>query len=131
MRSLQNIERKIARKVIKQSTRAAGKIVHARVKADAPVRSGALRKSIKLRALRRSRSAQGVRIITGDRKTLGIAAGATGYYPAAIEYGTRRTPARPFIRPAFEITKGAASMTLRRELAEGIEREARSARVTT
>jgi HK97 gp10 family phage protein len=46
---------------------------------------------------------------------------ADAYYAGFVEFGTSRTPAQPFMRPAFEQTK---SMVLAR-IAKGVDREVR------
>lgn len=42
-------------------------------------------------------------------------------YQHLVEYGTRRTRAKPFLRPAWDATKGEAAAAIAGSLREGIE----------
>lgn len=50
------------------------------------------------------------------------------YYGMFVELGTAKSPAQPFLRPAFESKKVEAVETFRVELAKGIERAAQKVR---
>ena len=84
--------------------------------ANCPVVSGDLKKSLKVRALKKKRHRYGVMVAT----SAGWFKGKT-FYGAFVEYGTSKKPANPFIRPAFDSESGRAEMVLRRELKIGIE----------
>lgn len=90
------LEGRIAKKLTRQAMRKAQKIVLADAKRRVPVDTGALKKSLKVRALRRSRSRFGVEIRTGE----GLFVGKT-FYDGFIELGTKRMRAKPFLRPAL------------------------------
>jgi len=90
------------RKIVTQALRKAAKPVLATAKARCPVKTGALRKSLKLRAIKRRKGNFGVRIMTGTRKELGIPAEYPYYYPAHVELGHAGTPAIPFLRSSLE-----------------------------
>lgn len=47
------------------------------------------------------------------------------YYWWWVEFGTKTSRARPFLRPAFETTKSAQLEAMRKRMAAGIERAAR------
>ena len=84
----------------------------------APKRTGALAKSIKMRANKKSMTARVYADYpntgrTRKTKTRKQKAGAREYYAMAMEYGTRRVKAQPFLMPAGE-AKAKAVM-------EGIE----------
>lgn len=81
-------------------------------KRRAPVKTGALRDSITARSWRKSRNNPNKMrgVVYADypktgrvtkRRTQKQAAGARVYYAFAVEYGTRHSPARPFMRPAL------------------------------
>lgn len=97
-RTLGLLPKNLQRKIIREEARSAGKMILAQTKANAPVKSGQLRRAIKLRALRKSRTRVGVTIILGDRdvrSTRKRKQSATGvnqkdtYYGAFVEYGHR------------------------------------------
>jgi len=93
------------RKVMRKSQRAAFKPVLKSAKANAPVRTGKLKKSLKLRALKRSRNRSGVFVRTGTRSELGIPENAKYYYPAHVELGHSDVAPVPFLRNAFDSNK--------------------------
>ena len=68
--------------------REAGELLKGEIQARAPVRTGALRES--------------VRVIETQN---GCAVGPEKFYARFLEFGTSRMSARPFIRPAFEENK--------------------------
>lgn len=128
LRRLVTLPVKLQRKVIRQASRKAAKPVRARARALAPVRTGRLRRSIKLRSIRRNRRGRiGVNVLTGTREELGITAG--GYYPAAQEYGWRsggrRVSGVRYFRRALTDLAGQTERIMRTEILAGIEREAR------
>lgn len=84
-----------------------GEEIRDEAKRLAPVRTGALRDSIKKRAYRRNGRTT-VKVLadypkTGKyrkTKTRKQAKGAKEYYAFAVEYGTKRMEAQPFLMPA-------------------------------
>jgi len=52
-------------------------------------------------------------------------AGKKGFHAHLIEFGTVKMAARPFIRPAFDQTKGEALKVMGKELGKGVEKAAR------
>lgn len=111
LRELTNAE---ARKAVQGATRESAKIIAAQVKSNAPVKSGSLRRSIKVRAIRRSRKRIGMRITTwsGDNLYQG-----KQFYAAFQEFGWK-TGSRRNTRDAIA---GRITRNLRRQ-----SREARS-----
>jgi len=104
-RRLANMDVNLQKKFVRQAINRAMLPVKNKAQALAPVDTGRLRSSIK----RRSRTRRGIsraQVITGTRAELGIPVGSTGYYPAAIEYGTRKQPARSFMRKALTDLRG-------------------------
>lgn len=92
------------RKVMRKAQRESMKPLLKAAKARAPKKTGKLRKSLKLRALKRSRVRSGMFIRTGTREDLGIPDGA-GYYPAHIELGHEGQAPDPFMRGPFDSLK--------------------------
>jgi HK97 gp10 family phage protein len=73
-----------AKSAIRKASREALKPVVAEAKANAPVRSGALRRSIRLRSITRSRSRIGARVTTSAKDN---AFKGRTYYGGFLEYG--------------------------------------------
>lgn len=141
--ALRNLDRKIARKLVRQALRAGAKIIRDEAQQNAPVLSGQLKKSIKVRAAKsRRRGVIRLQVQTADGDYAG-----DEFYASFIEYGfmkqeTRRLedgslislkrgsgtptyfPPRPFMRPAFESKKHEAARLVETTLRESIEREA-------
>ncbi len=104
-RKLKKMDAKIARKVMREALKDAMEPVKDLAKSRAPVDQGLLRKSIRTAAsVNAKRAAAFVR--TGTRKQLRIPLDAKYYYPAAIEYGTRKRGARSFLRSALGALRG-------------------------
>jgi HK97 gp10 family phage protein len=101
-----------SKKAIRKGSRKGSKIVQAKAKANVPVKSGALQKAIKVRAIKRSRKWAGTTVTTK------VAQGPT-YYGGFIEYGTKYIKARHFIKQAFEQSRASAG----RAFVDGITEE--------
>lgn len=123
-RAFLELEPKVARKVVRQALRKAVKPIQAAAKADAPVKSGKLKKAIKVRAMRRKKGRIGVLAIIGK----GDFQGET-WYGSVQEFGARkrrRIRAKHFMKKAYESKKAQAAAIAEAEIGPGIEREARS-----
>lgn len=81
---LDRLSKKDSRAVVRKAARKAAKPVMQQARANAPVKTGALKKSIKVRAIKRSRTRIGVRI-----STTGLESVFQGkqFYGAFQEYG--------------------------------------------
>lgn len=127
-RKLARLPVAMQRKVVRPSLRAGAKPMLASAKQNCPVKTGKLKKSLKLRALKARRGNFGVMVRTGTREDLGIPADAKGYYPIAVEFGhggPQPAPAHPYIRPAFDTNKERAKRIIAREIGMRITAEAR------
>ena len=110
-KKFERLQRKELRDKTYERLRKLTDIVMEEAKRRAPVKTGALRDSIKARTWKRRRSYNKMRgVVYADypetsrrtkRKTKKQAAGARVYYAFAVEYGTRHMKARPFLRPAL------------------------------
>ena len=91
------------RKVSRKAVRAGAVVFRDAVRANAPVRSGLLKRSISVDTVRGSATA-GVKF----KKVLAKKKGKKGrhktvpFYWYFIEHGTSEMPAQPFVRPAFD-----------------------------
>lgn len=82
-------------------------------------------KRVKVQALKRSRTRVGVFVALPTREELGIAPDDPYYYPAAVEYGHSRAPAKRFIRNAVNDHEAEELRMIGTDIGKGIEREAR------
>ncbi len=127
-RKLKRLEPKVQKKVLRQSMRAGLKIVQTEMKSQAPVDRGITRKSVKVRALKRSRKRIGMEVRVGANPDL-IAHWASGepfFYPAGIEYGDKDHQPNPFGRRAYTAKGEAAKNKTMIDMRDGVEREAKS-----
>lgn len=94
---LGRLEKKVARKILSQSARVAMRPVLAAAKANAPKKTGALAKSVRMRALKRNRKGRyGVRVMTSKEWFKG-----DEYYGAFQEFGWKAGKRRPGYRRKF------------------------------
>jgi HK97 gp10 family phage protein len=136
---------RIAKKVVRQAIRPAAKGIQRTAQANAPVDTGALKKSIKVRALKRSRTRIGITVATNSSDNLFK---GKEFYGGLLEFGFRRgkrtnaikqaqkkgkvlesdnrplVPPRPFMKPAFDSNRDRAGQMIVDNLRSGIEREA-------
>jgi len=144
-RQLLNLERKVAKKIVRKATREAAKVTLRKVKENASSMvggnmGGLLSKYAKVIVFKHQRrGSYGVQIgmkpgvpqfdhwPAGSSSNLSNrkSTGKKSYIPAAIEYGHGNARPIPFIRSAFQSTKAKSVHVLGKELKEGIEREAR------
>lgn len=114
-KKLKSLEPKIAKKLVRQSLRKAAKPILAVARTKCPVDTGTLKKSIKIRAMRRKKNSFGVLVGTALKWFTGDT-----FYGAFVEFGTSKMSARPFMRPAFDEKKGEAEEILKQEITSGI-----------
>ena len=118
-KALREMEFKLAGKAVRKATRAGAKVFAARVKELAPVDTGLLEESIKVRSLPRKMTRRGA---IGHSIQAGATQASEGlpFYARFIEFGTEKMARDPFVRPAFvdaePIARKVVIKTLRREL---------------
>ena len=132
-RKLVGMDRKVARKVTKQSLRLGAKVILAAVKEEAPTVSGKLKRSAKVRVARRNRRGSFAMIVSlaardGDRfygayVHLGHFAGTSpaGQKAQHKSQGRRKVTSDPFVRRAFDRSKGRAVATVLSDLRRRVE----------
>ncbi|MCY6354517.1 HK97-gp10 family putative phage morphogenesis protein [Clostridium sp. ZS2-4] len=84
-------------------------------KANAPVRTGKLKKGLKITRVKKK---DGVKYILvgvdrGDNSEI--------FYGKFIEFGTSKMPAKPFMQPAYEKNKDNIKRTIAETLKEGLK----------
>lgn len=107
---------------LRRAVSAAAKVVQDEARLNAPVDDGVLKRAI-YRARDKENSSRvqegyivGVRYGRRYRKR-----GQDAWYWRFVEFGTARTPAQPFLRPAFMSTQGRQLERMREVLARAIE----------
>jgi len=104
---------KLQRDIVVESAMIAGQPVLEEAKRQAPVKSGLMRDTLRLKKAR-AMKLPGARMSTGTRKQMGIDPKSPWYYPAHIEYGfynqrvRRHIPANPFMRRALDMRRPQA-----------------------
>ena len=125
----QALERGVGKKVLRRALREAGRPVLASAKQNAPVDTGKLKDTLKLRAKKSRRNTYGVEIRTGTRSELGIDSTAGGFYPASQEFGWGEGSAaavgralggggstgnaQPYMRPALDNNRSIVGKIVR------------------
>lgn len=117
-RLLASVEAKKVKPALRKGAREGAKETAAQAKANVPTDSGALKRSIKVRALKRSRKTKhlvGARVVTGE----GLFKG-DNYYGGFVEFGTSKMKAKPYLRPAANQSKQRVFQAFKRKTAEAI-----------
>jgi len=95
--TLRDGTKKMAVKFLRGAEKSAGKIWQEAIANRAPVDTGHLAESIKIKT----------EVKSGDNGSMTMKVGPdqSAFYGVFQEFGTKDQPARPFMRPAFEETK--------------------------
>lgn len=119
-RILLSLENKTAGKVVRPSLRKAAKMIRTAAVAAAPVLTGSTRDHIVIKAAS-GRGIVAIQVRTGKRNEMQIPAGAEYYYPAAVELGREGVPGQPWLRPALDKNRQAATEIIAAEMWRRIE----------
>jgi HK97 gp10 family phage protein len=119
---LKTLEQRVQKKVLRQAMRSGMKLVLADAKSRVPVLTGLTKQNLKLRAMKRSRSKQGllVQVKSAEGLTKTTSKGEKVFYPAIVEY----KPGHAFMRPAYDTQGPTARDKTMNELLDGTLREA-------
>lgn len=103
-RKFEALPKKVQRKVLREGMTAAAKIVRAQARADVPVATGDLRKSINVRGLQAAKGAAFLNKTKGGSRAVQIGKTVVAEAPHAhlVEKGTKRMRAQPFLLPALQ-----------------------------
>ena len=94
------------------------------MKKRVPIDTGHLKKQVKVRAGKRTRTGIFVNVVVGDGKAQNLNSGEA-FYGAFNEYGTDHQRQNPFIRPAFAAAKNTANQVAVETLKKEIDKEIR------
>jgi HK97 gp10 family phage protein len=121
----------VARNGLRRAVSSGAKVIQIEARSRAPVDTGEMRRDI---MIKRERSTKGemsaeysVFVRSGKKSRLagkkrGVA--RDSFYWRFIEFGTKHMGKQPFMRPAFEAKKEVAANTIKKTLAEAIEKAA-------
>lgn len=126
-KALSELEKKVARKLTRQSLRAGAKPIHKEAQSLAPARSGKMRKAIKIKAGRSRRGTMSVLVQIGAKNFTG-----KEFYGAFQNFGWRQgsrrlgnkrkqIPGKHFMELGFDAKKHEALSTITSTLKTGIE----------
>lgn len=145
-KKLLGLEKKVAKKLVRRALRDGAKIIHQEARLRVPVKTGRLRRSIKVKAAKKRKKHQVAIIVqcgegdfVGDTfyggmiefgyEKVPVYRGSDGRFRSA-KRGTQPTttvPPQPFMRPAFDSKKGAAVSAIENTLSAGIVSVAKEA----
>lgn len=121
-KTLQKLPAKLARRAFRKPMREHAKTILKQAKANCPVDSGALRKALKVKSIKRSRVRQGVIVVADERWFVGDV-----FYGGMIEFGTEKMRAQHFVERAYDQHKDSVLRNIERDILANIEREAAAA----
>ncbi|AHE55908.1 HK97-gp10 family putative phage morphogenesis protein [Sphingomonas sanxanigenens] len=129
MRKLDQLPEAIGEKVQRQILMDAGEIIAELARDLVPVDTGDLRGSITVSDTIVGYDGQGLTLGLGGTVTVYIGpqrnSKPDGWYGHLVEYGTIKMAAQPFMRPAFDSTKGQVQSRIRNDLAAAIAKAAK------
>ncbi len=106
--ALKAIGPKFEKRIAKSAVRAGANVILKDARLRAPQRTGTLKKSLRVVARSKRVGDAVVSVVTRAGKKW-TAKGMNAWYAPKVEYGTKDTPARPFLRPALD-TKAAEAI---------------------
>jgi HK97 gp10 family phage protein len=133
-RLLDQIGKTAASKIIRKALRDGSKSILNTTRGLAPVDTGLMKKSLGIIALKRKRGRIGFRVgfknvdqlVTYSKNKKkdksGKEVNQRYFYPSAVEYGTKKNPPHPFMRPAYEQNKEYALRDIRETLRIELEK---------
>ena len=113
---LKKLPNAVRGRVMRSAAMAGARVVRDTAKRTVPVEQGDLRDAIVARS-ERDAGRHEVKVKVGPTRR--------GFYGLFLEFGTVRLPARPWLRPAWEASKGKALNRIGKALGPAIERAAK------
>jgi HK97 gp10 family phage protein len=123
--AMKDLSNEVNKRIARSATLAGTQIVKEAAIKNAPVLTGNLKKNIVLKRDTKTNLTSEflVTVRQGKRTKKQIAQGlGDAFYAKFLEYGTVKTPAQPFLRPAFDNNKEAAANAIIERLKTGISR---------
>lgn len=114
--SLAALMQEIGGQALRDGTQAAAEPVLQAAIAGAPLHTGRLRAALRIVTTSRGASA------TSSVEVANSGPGGVEHSAVFIEYGTSKEAAHPFMRPAFEATKGAAQRLFEDQINNKLEK---------
>nr|DAF90428.1 MAG TPA: tail component [Myoviridae sp. ctdyF5] len=130
-RDLENLSRAENNKVLRDATRAGANVLREEVLERAPERTGKLKKNVVVvtqGSVTKGQISSGIHIrgrnpLTGNSdNTMKASNPRNAFYWRLVEMGTSKTPAHPFVRPAFDVMQDEAAQAAFRRLNEAIDK---------
>jgi HK97 gp10 family phage protein len=113
---LEKLDRKTQKKVIRQAIRAGAKVFAKEMKANAPVETGRLKRSIKVRMGKRRKNIISVSAyVTGGRES------EEASVALFKEFGTKHMEKKPFVGPAFDTKEDEVMQLCLKSIGDGID----------
>ena len=104
----------LGQRIVRRTLRRASKIVHQHAQRFVPVRTGKLRRSIKIKAWNRGDVSAAIIV---PKK---IPDEKSAFYARMIEYGTANMAAQPYMRPALAASESEVTAVFIAELREWV-----------
>jgi HK97 gp10 family phage protein len=123
--AMKDLSNEVNKRIARSATLAGTQIVKEAAIKNAPVLTGNLKKNIILKRNTKTNLTSEflVTVRQGKRTKKQIAQGlGDAFYAKFLEYGTVKTPAQPFLRPAFDNNKEVAANAIIERLKTGIAR---------
>ena len=124
-KSLSKVQKSVAGKVLRKGMREGLKLIAQKAAAEAPVKTGRLRRAMKVMAMKRKAGRIGFTLMP-KRKYLKIADGSEHYYPAYQEYGTPKMKGKHFMKRAYLSGANSARDTALRLIKQGLDEAVRN-----
>ncbi len=124
-RALRALGPAIQKNVITKATRTAATVIAQEVRRTAPRNTGKLKRLIRTSKASRSGPQRRLNIVVRSGDVVYVVyPDADAFYALFLEYGTSKTPARPFMRPAFDQSVGEAIARFQERVIAGVIIEA-------
>ena len=133
--ALKKLGARAAKNALRRAVSAGAAEVRNQARANAPVDSGTLKRSI---AIKREKDQRGGPLAATytvfvkqakngsvGQKNVKANGKFDAYYARFVEFGTSKVPAQPFLEPAFQTTKSEAVKIIGETIDEGIQKAAR------
>jgi len=104
------------KKVLRKSLRAVAKDIKTAAGSRVPQLTGNLKRSLRLKSMKRTNWGIGVFVETGTRSDLGIDPKSKWYYPAHVELGTTGHTVQGFLRESLRLNKVSGLNKIKQDL---------------